>query len=261
MRSTVVACGVTDDLGRVLQHLAAELGDVLRHGGREHQRLPLRRQLGDDLADVADEAHVEHAVGFVEHEHLDAGEPQRVALDQVEQTARRCHQHVDAVEQRAHLGAHRHAADGERGLDAQVPAIGAEAVEDLAGEFAGRAQHQHAAGLRLRADAVGGEVVEDRQREGRGLAGAGLGDADDVALGEQQRDGLGLDRGGSDVFFFGEGAKDRLCEAEIVKRVQFKVFLCAAGPPRMNAGGRRTRGSRHPAWTGLSIERNVGKRG
>ena len=147
------------------------------------------------------------------------------------------------------------------GLDAQVPAIGAEAVEDLAGQFAGRAQHQHAAGLRLRADAVGGEVVEDRQREGRGLAGAGLGDADDVALGEQQRDGLGLDRGGGDVFFFGKGAKDRLCEAEIVKRVQFKVFLCAAGPPRMNASGRRTRGSRHPAWTGLSVERNVGKRG
>ena len=34
----------------------------------------LRRQLGDDPADVVDEAHVEHAVGFVEHEHLDAVE-------------------------------------------------------------------------------------------------------------------------------------------------------------------------------------------
>ena len=134
-----------------------------------------------------------------------------------------------------------------------MAAIGAEAVEDLAGEFAGRAQHQHAAGLRLRAGAVGGEVIEDRQREGRGLAGAGLGDADDVALGEQQRDGLGLDRGGGDVFFFGKGAKDRLCEAEIVKGVQFKVFLYAGGPPRMDAGGCRTRGSRHPAWTGLSV--------
>ncbi len=29
--------------------------------------------------------------------------------------------------------------------------------------------------------------------------------------------GLGLDRGGSEVFLFGEGAKDRLCEAEVVK--------------------------------------------
>ena len=35
-------------------------------------------QLGDDLPDVVDEAHVEHAVGLVEHQHLDGVEPQRV---------------------------------------------------------------------------------------------------------------------------------------------------------------------------------------
>ena len=104
-------------------------------------------------------------------------------------------------------------------------------------------------------------MIEDRQRKCSGLAGSGLRNADDVALGEQQRDGLVLDRGGGDVFFFSEGAKDRLCEAEIVKRVQFKVFLCAAGPARTNASGRRTRGSRHPAWTGLSVQWNVGERG
>ena len=73
-----------------------------------------RRQLGDDLADVVDEAHVEHAVGFVEDEDFDAVEPQRVALHEVEQPARRGDQHVDAVEQRAHLAAHRHAADRQR---------------------------------------------------------------------------------------------------------------------------------------------------
>ena len=59
------------DAGGVAQHRFGELGDVLGHGGREEQRLPLDRQLGDDFADVVDEAHVEHAVGFVEHEELD----------------------------------------------------------------------------------------------------------------------------------------------------------------------------------------------
>ena len=34
----------------------------------------------------------------------------------------------------------------------------------------------------------GGEVLQDRQREGRGLAGAGLGDAEQVMAGEQVRD-------------------------------------------------------------------------
>ena len=157
MRSTVVACGVTDTLAGSFSMWRASSAMSCRHGGREQQRLPLRRELGDDLTDVADEAHVEHAVGFVEHEHLDFAETNRVALDQIEQAARRGDQHVDAVRQRADLRSHVDAADGERGLDAQVPAVGAEAVEDLAGEFAGRAQHQHAAGLGLRADAVGGE--------------------------------------------------------------------------------------------------------
>ena len=41
-------------------------------------------------------------------------------------------------------------------------------------------------------------------------------------LASSERNGLGLDRGGGDVAFFGEGAEDRLCEAEFVKGVQFR---------------------------------------
>ncbi len=54
-----------------LQDLVGELGDLGRHRRREQQRLALLRQRGDDAAHVADEAHVEHPVGFVEHEDLD----------------------------------------------------------------------------------------------------------------------------------------------------------------------------------------------
>jgi len=35
--------------------------------------------------------------------------------------------------------------------------------------------------------------MQDRKREGCGLAGAGLGDADDVTAGECEGNGLGLD--------------------------------------------------------------------
>ena len=103
------------DLGRVAQHLRGEFGDGARHGRGEHQRLPLHRKLGDDFADVVDEAHVEHPVGFVEHEELDVAETKRIALDEIEQPARRGDENVDAVEQRADLRAHRHAADRQRG--------------------------------------------------------------------------------------------------------------------------------------------------
>ena len=176
------------------------------------------RQHGDDALDVVDEAHVEHAVGFVEHQHLDLVEAQRALVDEVEQAARRGHQHVDAVRQRTDLLVDRHAADGERdGERTDVPAVGAEAVGDLAGQFARRREHQHAAGFLVGPQALGVQALQDRQREGRGLAGSGLRDADDIAALQHERNGLGLDGSGGFVFLFGEGAKDRLYEAEVVK--------------------------------------------
>ncbi len=165
-----------------------------------------------------DEAHVEHAVGFVQHQHLDLVEAQRALIDQIEQAAGRGHQHLDAARERADLPVDRHAADGERDLErADVPAISAEAVGDLAGQFARRREHQHAAGFLRGTLTLVEQVIQDRQREGRGLAGSGLCDADDIAALQGERNGLVLDRSGSDVFLFGEGAKDRLCEAEVVK--------------------------------------------
>ena len=165
-----------------------------------------------------DEAHVEHAVGFVEHQHLDLIETQRALVHQIDQAAGRGHQHFDAVRQRADLLIDRHAADREcDGEWADVPPIGTEAVGDLAGQFARGREHQHAAGLFLGPQALGVQVIDDRQREGRGLAGSGLRDADDVAALHGEGNGLGLDRSGSDVFFIHESAGDRLYEAEVVK--------------------------------------------
>ena len=106
-----------------------------------------------------------------------------------------------------------------------MAAIGIEAVEDLAGQFAGRAQHQHAAGLGLRLDAVFQDAMQDREREGCGLAGAGLGDADDVAAGDGDWNGLGLDGSGRDVVFFFERTRDWIGKAEILKGGQKGIFL------------------------------------
>ncbi len=239
MRSTVEATGVTATLAGSFSICARELGDFLGHGRGEQQGLPLGRQLGDDFPDVVDEAHVEHAVGFVEHEGLHAVEAQPVALHEIEQAAGRGDQHIDAVHERAHLLAHRHAADRQRCCDPQMPSIGPEAVEDLRRQFTRRAQHQDAAGLSIGPRRGGCKPVEDRQRERRGLAGAGLGDADQVAACQQQRDGLGLDRGRGDILLVGERAKDRLGEAEIFKRGQNSTFCMANRPVAGRAAAER----------------------
>ena len=153
-------------------------------------------------------------------------------LHQVEQAAGRRDQHVETVHQVAHLPSHRHAADHERGLDAHVAAVGAEAFEDLARELARRAEHQHARALLLQRLTVGGEPVEDRKRERGGLAGAGLRDADEVASGEDDRNGVGLDRGGGGVLLLSKGTGDRLCEAEFVEGVQNITVLLRRGARR-----------------------------
>ena len=54
------------------QNLAGKLGNVTRHGGREQKRLTALRQSLGNLAHVAYEAHIEHTIGLVENEVLDA---------------------------------------------------------------------------------------------------------------------------------------------------------------------------------------------
>ena len=88
---TSTRTGIAEDLGGELARssggMVAENSSVcrsLRHGG-------------DDLADVADEAHVEHAVGLVEDEDRDAVEPHVALGDQIEQPAGRGDQDIDAA--------------------------------------------------------------------------------------------------------------------------------------------------------------------
>ena len=104
-----VAAGDFDQL-RVLQHLVGKLFDLVREGGGEQQALAVGRQQREDAADVRDEAHVEHAVGFVENEELDLAEGDGFLLDVVEQSARRSDDDFDAATQFLDLRVHVHAA-------------------------------------------------------------------------------------------------------------------------------------------------------
>ena len=174
-----------------------------------------------------DETHVEHAVGLVEHEDLDPVEPNGAAAHQVAEPARRCNQHIDAMGQRADLRPDRHTADRERDARPQMPAVGLEAFDDLAGELARRTQDKRAAGTRLRPQADAGEVMEHRQCESRCLAGSGLCDADDIARGEHVRNRLRLDRGRGGIALVDERAGDGFGKAEIEKGGQVKVFHMA----------------------------------
>ena len=147
-------------------------------------------------------------------------------LDQVEQPAGRRDDDVDAALQRSHLRPLRDAPEDRGDRELQPGAVGDEALRNLARELARRGEHQHPRPAGDAGRAGVREPFENRQREGRGLAGAGLRDAAEIASGEDRGDGLLLDRGRSGMAFNGNGAKDGFAKGEIGELVQRILSLC-----------------------------------
>ena len=85
------------DLGRGIQKVGGEASDLFREGRWEQQILTYFRQFFEDLAYVADESHVEHAIGLIEYEYLDSTEIDRAPLQMIEQTTGRGDDDVGAL--------------------------------------------------------------------------------------------------------------------------------------------------------------------
>ena len=103
------------------------------------------------VLDVLGEAHVEHLVGLVEHDHLEAAQVQRAPVDVVERAAGRRHHDVDAAPERAELPADRLAAVDREHPRAHVAPVAVHRLGDLHRELARGHQDQRE---RLRLSAV-----------------------------------------------------------------------------------------------------------
>ena len=140
------------------------------------------------------------------------------ALEVVDQAARRGDEDVGAATQVVDLRAHAGAAEDGGDVQAQVAAVGLDAVGDLHREFAGRRQDQRARLARAVGRRLLRQPLQQRQRERGGLAGAGLRAAEQVVPGQRQRNRLQLDRRGRGVAVFGERAQQRGRQPECFKR-------------------------------------------
>ena len=92
---------VDRDLRRIVHELVGELEHSKGQRGREQEGLPGlgRGQPAENPADVGDEPHVEHPVGLVEHENLDAGRRPDALLEVVDEAAWRPDQEIDGAAQ------------------------------------------------------------------------------------------------------------------------------------------------------------------
>ena len=226
-----VAAGHFDQL-RVFQHLVGELLDLVREGGREQQALAVGRQEGEDAADIRDEAHVEHAVGFVEDQEFNLAEGDGFLLYMVQQASRSGYHDLDAAAQFLDLRVHVDTAVDAGAAQGEVLGVHLDRLEHLHRQLARRREDQRTyrvAGRAGRTAGVTGQTVEQRQCEAGGLAGTGLGAAHDVVPGEDDGNGLALDRRGFGVAGFGDGLQDFRDEPEFGKRHGYGHDRGAAG--------------------------------
>ena len=220
--------------------LVGELHDVPAERRREQHRLALvvGRQPAQQKAQVGDEAHVEHAVGLVDDQHLGVAQRVDALLEVVDQPARRPDQHVDtAAQDLALLGVVDAAVHGvKREAGKLADALGI--LQDLHDQLARRRDDQCARAV----FAVGmlEQAGEQGDEKGRRLAGTGLRLAGDVLARQRDRQRLFLNRrtcGESDGIY---AAHHRFRNRQRAKvHSGLRGYGAPAPKPRADRSGRR----------------------
>ena len=215
------------DLDRVLEVLLRDPADLRRHGRREQRDVLAVGGVGEDRLDVLGEAHLQHLVGLVEDEEAQLAQVERALLEVVHDAARRADDDVHATTQRGQLHAVALAAvDRQHAHALHVGGVLLEGLRDLERELTGRGQDEC---LRRLLREV--ELRQDRQGERGRLAGAGLGETDDVAPLEERRDGQGLDLRGGLVADVRQRLEDLRREAEVGEGLLGCYGLVVTHPP------------------------------
>mmetsp|Transcript_173979 Transcript_173979/g.423203 ORF Transcript_173979/g.423203 Transcript_173979/m.423203 type:complete len:271 (+) Transcript_173979:589-1401(+) len=198
----------------VAQVVGREVAHLARPGGAEHHGLPVRRNGLDERADLGLKAHVQHAVGLVQHEVRAAVEVKLPALKVVVEPSGRAHDEVPALTHLTELRSTGCTAVHTDRLDADPAAEALGLRLDLAGELAGGRHHQHG-GPTLGPGVE--ELREGGQEEGQRLAAARLGDADEVTTLGRDGPAVGLDRRGRCKAQVEDARHDRLGELAAVE--------------------------------------------
>jgi hypothetical protein len=189
------------------------------HGGAEEEGLTLKRKLGDNGADIVDESHVEHAVGFVEDERFDAGEIDMTLAHEIEKSAGGGDDYIGAATEGIDLAMLINTTKDDGLTKANIFSVNAEAVGNLRREFS-RGTEDETARARLGSlwkRGCGGEPLDDRECEGGGFSGAGLGAADQITAFQGGWNCGSLNGGGIGITLGNEGIQDRLNEPKVDK--------------------------------------------
>ena len=180
---------------RILQQRRGQVANFIAERGGEQQALFVLGHQGQDFFHVMNKAHVEHSVGFVQHQNFNAGQIEQALALQVKQATRCGHQDVDAAFDAIDLRFHANATKHHGGLQAKVFAVVFHGLLNLGSQFTSRCEHQSTDGFAAKLVATRfrqAELVQDRKGEGRSFAGAGLSAGQQVVPCQDDRNRLSL---------------------------------------------------------------------
>ena len=207
---------------RIFQDGFGKLHDFRRHRRRKEERLALFGNFRNDLANVVDESHVEHPVGFIQNKNADMAEIDVSLTHKVEESSRSRYENVDTLGEAVGLRPLPYPAENHRMAESGIASVRREGIADLDREFASRREHEAAnralvalGGLFFGSLLSTGEELDDRKGKGGRFSGSRLRATDEVATGKDGRDTARLNRGGRFVPLVGKGSENRLGKSEV----------------------------------------------
>jgi len=201
------------DHDRVLQEYLDQVVDFARGRGREEERMAAGRHLRQHELHVADESHVEHPVRLIEDHRGELREVYLAALHEVFQASGCADNELRRLGKPFHLQDYRSTADAGDGVKVHMGREALELALYLKGQLPGRHDDQNF--LLGRQE----HFVDERDKEGRGLACARIGQADQVGAAQDVRDGLVLDGGRHEISLAGDIRLQPVVYLEIRERV------------------------------------------
>ena len=166
---------------RPVQQHVGQLNHFRGHGRREKHRLAFGGQFGNDLLDVVDKAHVQHAVCLVQHKVREVAQVHVALAHKVQQAAGGGGHQIRALAQGIDLGLLAHAAKNNGVPQLEVAPVGGNTLVNLQGQLPGGRQNKHANGTRSAGFRDVHQVLQNGKGEGGGFSGSGLRRAQQVS--------------------------------------------------------------------------------
>lgn len=179
--------------GRALNLRESQFFNLRIDGCREKKCLMPAGEHFFDILNIFDETQIQHVVGFIQNQRIDALKVDKALMDEIKHSSRRGNQNINAFLQFLELFILFHAANQGKCLHVGMFRDAGKDLSDLCGEFPGRHHDQAFDACIAFAGFFPVDFIDERNGESRRFTSSRLGDGQNVFSLHDGRDGFELD--------------------------------------------------------------------